>query len=96
MLRPRSDFPDGADARALADDLRRLGLPLGAVVLVHTALRALGPVVGGAETLLEALQTVIGESGTIMVPALTSALVLAIIPTAKICQKAIPKTAKIG
>ena len=69
MLRPRSDFPKGAEARALADDLRRLGLPLGAVVLVHASIRALGPVAGGAETLLEALQMVVGKSGTIMVPA---------------------------
>lgn len=69
MLRPRSDFPKGTDARALADDLRRLGLPLGAVVLVHASIRALGPVAGGAETLLEALQMVVGESGTTMVPA---------------------------
>jgi aminoglycoside 3-N-acetyltransferase len=38
-------------------------------VLVHASLRAVGPVAGGAETLLEALQLVIGESGTVMVPA---------------------------
>jgi aminoglycoside 3-N-acetyltransferase len=69
MLRPRSDFEEGAPAGTLADDLRRLGLPAGATILVHAALRALGPVTGGGETLLEALQMVIGDSGTIMVPA---------------------------
>ena len=69
MLRSRSDFPKGLSAQALADDLRRLGLPTGATVLVHASLRAVGPVAGGAETLLEALQTGIGESGTVMVPA---------------------------
>jgi len=69
MLRPRCDFPKGPTAQALADDLRRLGLPTGVTVLVHASLRALGPVAGGAETLLEALQMVIGESGTVMVPA---------------------------
>jgi len=69
MLRPRSHFPEGLSAEALAGDLRCLGLPTGAAVLVHASLRALGPVAGGAETLLEALQIVIGESGTVMVPA---------------------------
>jgi aminoglycoside 3-N-acetyltransferase len=69
MLRVRSHFPEGFSAQALADDLRCLGLPAGATVLVHASLRAVGPIAGGAETLLEALQTVIGESGTLMVPA---------------------------
>jgi len=69
MLRPRCDFPKGRTAQALAGDLRRLGLPTGAAVLVHASLRALGPVAGGAETLLEALQMAVGELGTLMVPA---------------------------
>lgn len=68
-MRPRCDFPEGPAAQALADDLRRLGLPIGATVLVHASLRAIGPVAGGAETLLEALYMVIGESGTAMAPA---------------------------
>jgi len=69
MLRPRCDSPRGATAQALAGNLRSLGLPTGAAVLVHASLRAVGPVAGGAETLLEALNTVVGESGTVMVPA---------------------------
>jgi aminoglycoside 3-N-acetyltransferase len=69
MLRPRCGFPKGPTAQALADDLRHLGLPTGAAVLVHASLRALAPVAGGAETLLEALWMVIGESGTLIVPA---------------------------
>ena len=69
MLRPRSCFREGLTAQALADDLRRLGLPVGATVLVHASLRAVGPIARGAETLLEALQVGVGESGTVMVPA---------------------------
>jgi len=69
MLRPATDFRHGVLPKALAVQLHALGLPRKAAVLVHAALRAVGPIVGGAEGLLCALQDVVGESGTIMVPA---------------------------
>jgi aminoglycoside 3-N-acetyltransferase len=55
----------------LADDLRRLGLDIGHTVLVHSSLRGLGRVTGGANTVLDALLAVVGSSGTVVFPTLT-------------------------
>ncbi|KPI15863.1 HEXXH motif domain containing protein [Actinobacteria bacterium OK074] len=52
---------------ALAGDLRALGLRPGDTVLVHSSLRAVGPVVGGADTVVDALRDVLGPSGTLVV-----------------------------
>jgi aminoglycoside 3-N-acetyltransferase len=40
-------------------------------VLVHSSLRAVGPMDGGGETLLRAFRQVLGPSGTLMVPTFT-------------------------
>src|SRR5438552_1126834 len=50
-------------------DLRNLGLREGELLMVHSSLSALGHVVGGAGTVLDALREVIGEQGTLMLPA---------------------------
>lgn len=50
---------------ALADDLGKLGLRSGAVVMVHCRLSALGQVVGGAEIVVRALLDVLGPGGTL-------------------------------
>lgn len=50
--------------RALAD----IGLEEGATVVAHTALSRLGYIEGGAETLIDALQEVIGPSGCLLMP----------------------------
>src|SRR5260221_5927753 len=55
----------------LIEDLRELGLREGAEVLVHASLRAMGPIEGGAETLVKAFQQIVGPQGTLMVPAFT-------------------------
>ncbi|MEH1101957.1 aminoglycoside N(3)-acetyltransferase [Micromonospora sp. CPCC 205561] len=57
---------------ALAADLRALGLPSGATVLVHCALSRVGRVAGGPATLLAALRDVLGDAGTVVVPAQTA------------------------
>lgn len=57
----------------LADGFRRLGLQAGSVVLVHSAMRTLGQVVGGARSVVEALLEVIGPAGTLVVPTFTFA-----------------------
>jgi aminoglycoside N3'-acetyltransferase len=49
------------------DDLRRLGVTEGDVVLVHTSMRKVGPVDGGAETLVRALDDALGARGTSIV-----------------------------
>lgn len=49
--------------------LHSVGLARGHTVMVHTALSKIGYVCGGAQTVIEALIEVIGEDGTIMMPA---------------------------
>lgn len=53
---------------SLASDLRSLGLPMGAVVLVHSSLSALGWTAGGALAVAQALFDAIGPAGTLVVP----------------------------
>jgi aminoglycoside 3-N-acetyltransferase len=52
----------------LADDLRQLGLATGDVVLVHASTGQIGFVAGGPQAVVEALLTVVGAAGTIVVP----------------------------
>lgn len=51
-------------------DLRKLGLREGSVVMVHSALSALGEVDGGADTIIEALIEAVGSEGTLLMPAM--------------------------
>jgi len=46
----------------------RLGVPRDGIVLVHSSLRAVGWIVGGPVTVVEALRDVLGPDGTIGVP----------------------------
>jgi aminoglycoside N3'-acetyltransferase len=52
----------------LVADLKALGLALGMDVMVHSSLSSIGHVVGGADTVIEALLAVIGKRGTLMMP----------------------------
>lgn len=52
---------------SIADDLRMLGVAAGDLVMVHTSMRALGPIEGGAEGLVAALDLAVGPSGTVLV-----------------------------
>lgn len=52
----------------LVRELRALGLRAGMEVMVHSSLSALGPVEGGAETVIDALLEVIGPRGTLLAP----------------------------
>jgi aminoglycoside 3-N-acetyltransferase len=55
----------------VAADLTRLGLAPGAIVLVHSSLRSVGWVCGGAVAVVEALLDALGPTGTIVVPTQT-------------------------
>ena len=55
-------------SRRLAADLRRLGLAEGDLVCVHSALNAVGYLVRGPDTVIDALFAVVGERGTVMMP----------------------------
>lgn len=57
--------------RSLADSFRRLGIRPGARLVVHSSLRSIGTVEGGAETVLDALLECIGKDGLLMAPAFT-------------------------
>jgi aminoglycoside 3-N-acetyltransferase len=49
----------------LAADLRRLGVREGAIAMVHASLSSLGWVVGGSQTVVEALLDCLGPGGTL-------------------------------
>src|SRR5688572_7863217 len=76
---PGAPVADRPGARAMTDltraDLvegfRASGLAPGSVVLVHSALRTLGRVEGGAETVRDALLDVLGPTGTLVAPTFT-------------------------
>lgn len=59
------------DGTELKNDLLQLGVRPGEVLMVHSSLKALGPVEGGAETVIQALLATLGETGTLLMPALT-------------------------
>lgn len=55
-------------AAQLTAELRVLGVRPGMTVIVHTSLRSLGWVVGGAQAVLEALRDAVGPEGTLVMP----------------------------
>jgi aminoglycoside 3-N-acetyltransferase len=57
--------------RTLVEQLRGLGLPAGAVVVVHTAFKAVGPVEGGPAGLIAALRDALGPGGTLVMPGMS-------------------------
>ncbi|MCX6043513.1 MAG: AAC(3) family N-acetyltransferase [Chloroflexi bacterium] len=57
----------------MVNQLRALGLGAGQIVFVHSSLRSLGYVEGGAETVVDAFLEVLGAAGTLIVPTFTFA-----------------------
>ncbi len=55
-----------ADFASLVGDFRALGIRPGMSLLVHSSLRRVGPVAGGADTVIDALLEVLGPEGTLM------------------------------
>ncbi len=55
----------------IADDLRRLGVRPGGVLMPHSSLRSLGTVDGGAAAVVDAMLDALGEQGTLVGPSFT-------------------------
>jgi aminoglycoside 3-N-acetyltransferase len=60
--------PDAPARPRVADDLRRLGVAAGQVLLVHASLSSMGAVPGGAAGVVAALRRAVGPAGTLVVP----------------------------
>ena len=58
--------PPPTNRRALAEDLRRLGLRPGDTVMVHASLKAIGPIVGGPDMVHRAILDAVGPQGTML------------------------------
>jgi aminoglycoside N3'-acetyltransferase/aminopeptidase-like protein len=55
----------------IACGLRELGVEAGDLLMVHSSLSSFGRVLGGADTVIDALQEVVTESGIVAMPAFT-------------------------
>ena len=55
----------------IAAELRAAGLRPGGLLLVHSSLRSLGPMPGGAATVVQGLLEALGPDGTLLMPALS-------------------------
>ncbi len=60
---------------SLATQLRALGVTPGALLVVHSSFRALGPVEGGPAAVVGALLDAVGPAGTVMAPTFTTDLI---------------------
>lgn len=68
-----ADTVDSVKARpntvsSLCEEFVELGVERGMVLLVHSSLSALGWVCGGAVAVVRALERVLGEEGTLVMP----------------------------
>ena len=52
----------------LTQDLRRLGVAAGDILFVHSSFKSLGPVEGGADSVIQALEDAIGPEGLLLMP----------------------------
>ena len=52
--------------KAITEALQKLGVQTGDLLMVHASLKAIGPVEGGAETVVAALRSAVGPTGTVM------------------------------
>src|SRR4051812_24587594 len=52
----------------IVDDIRAMGVQAGDLLLVHSSLKSIGNVIGGAQTAARALIEVVSPGGTVFVP----------------------------
>lgn len=65
---PEDRSPEPATVDSMTSDLRALGIEAGQTLLVHGSLSSLGWICGGAPAVVDALQRVVGEDGTLVMP----------------------------
>ncbi|MFJ6699399.1 aminoglycoside N(3)-acetyltransferase [Streptomyces sp. NPDC091272] len=70
-MRTTTPNNSGLTAADLEKGWRALGLEEGMAVITHASLAGLGRVDGGAATVVESLRTVLGPTGTLVVPTFT-------------------------
>jgi aminoglycoside 3-N-acetyltransferase len=58
----------------LVKHLQTIGVKQGMTLLVHSSLRSMGYIIGGVETVLEALIEAVGAEGTVVMPAFSAQL----------------------
>jgi len=61
------EVPDFRTRASLGDDLTRIGLRAGDTVMVHAAMRKVGPLLNGPDALSNAILDVVGPEGTVLV-----------------------------
>jgi aminoglycoside 3-N-acetyltransferase len=66
--------PSPATLSTLLEDLRALGIREGETLLVHSSLNAIGWVAGREHAAVLALQQVLGDEGTLVMPSHSSSL----------------------
>ena len=59
---------------SLIDDLKRIGVKGGMILIVHSSLKAIGEVCGGVSSVIIALEEVLGIEGTLAMPTHTCGL----------------------
>lgn len=50
----------------LVEDLKKLGVSSGDVIMLHASVKSVGWIVGGPDRVIQALLDVLGEEGTLM------------------------------
>ena len=64
----RSEDHDLITVKSLAQQLQKLGVRAGMTLLVHSSLSSIGWVCGGAPAVILALEQILGEEGTLVMP----------------------------
>jgi aminoglycoside 3-N-acetyltransferase len=68
LLKIKVSVADMLELAELILKFQQLGLKNGDILLVHSSFKSFGGVKGGPETVIEALTTVLGNEGTLIVP----------------------------
>lgn len=68
------------------NDLESLGLPQNAVVMMHSSLKSLGQVPGGAETVINTIINYLSPGGTLLMPGLSYLSVRSDNPVFNVCK----------